>query len=110
MIAYFQGFEKFITPKQVSSYMGICPSPYNSGTSINKTGSISRKGNSYLRKTIYMGALIAASHNKQCTALYTRLVLNGKNKKAAIIAVANKLIKQMFGVIKHGQEYSTDFL
>ena len=33
--------------------------------------------------------------------LFDRLVAKGKNKKLDVIAVANKLLKQVFGVIKN---------
>lgn len=36
-----------------------------------------------------------------CKELFDRLVDKGKNKKLAVIAVANKLLKQVFGVVKN---------
>ena len=39
--------------------------------------------------------------NGACKELFDRLVAKGKNKKPAIIAVANKLLKQVFGVVKN---------
>ena len=42
-------------------------------------------------------------------ALYDRMVEKGKNKKLAIIAVCNKLLKQVFGVIKSGILYQDDY-
>ena len=39
--------------------------------------------------------------NGACKELFDRLVAKGKNKKLAIIAVANKLLKQVFGVVKN---------
>lgn len=48
-----------------------------------------------------MCALNAKETNGACAALFDRLVAKGKNKKIAIIAVANKLLKQVFGVVKN---------
>lgn len=48
-----------------------------------------------------MGALNAKETNQACKALFDRLVANGKNKKAAVIAVCNKLLKQVFGCVKN---------
>ncbi len=46
-------------------------------------------------------ALNAKATNGACKALFNRLVAKGKNKKLAIIAVANKLLKQVFGMVKN---------
>jgi transposase len=62
-----------------------------------------------LRHVLYMCALNAKSTNPACKALFDRLVAKGKNKKLAIIAVCNKLLKQVFAVVKSGQLYKDDY-
>jgi len=57
-----------------------------------------------------MCALNAKSTNPSCTALFDRLVANGKNKKLAIIAVCNKLLKQVFEVVKSGALFERNYL
>ena len=47
-----------------------------------------------------MCALNAKGTNVACKELFDRLVAKGKNKKLAVISVANKLLKQVFGVVK----------
>ena len=44
-----------------------------------------------------------------CIELYNRLILNGKQKKTAIIAVANKLIKQLFAIIKYKRTFINNY-
>ena len=39
-------------------------------------------------------------HNKKCKLLYDRIVAKEKNKKLALIAVCNKLLKQAFVAAK----------
>ena len=39
-------------------------------------------------------------NNISCKALYERLIARGKNSKLALIAVCNKLLRQVFGVVK----------
>lgn len=53
-----------------------------------------------------MAALNAKKSNPACKALFDRLVLKGKNKKLAIIAVCNKLLKHVFAVVKPRVPYS----
>jgi hypothetical protein len=36
-------------------------------------------------------------------------VAKGKNKKLALIAVCNKLLKQAFAIVKSGVPYQADF-
>jgi hypothetical protein len=49
--------------------------------------------------------------NKQsaCKDLFDRLVEKGKNKKPAIIAVCNKLLKQVFAVVKSGELHADNY-
>lgn len=106
IIGYFQEFEHFEKAKQVASYIGVNPAPRNSGSSVRGRGAISRKGNTYLRKLFYMASLAASRHNHECSKLYNRLLSEGKKKKVALIAVSNKLIRQVFAIVKNQREYS----
>ena len=54
-------------------------------------------------------ALNAKATNGACKALFDRLVAKGKNKKLAIIAVANKLLKQVFGVVKNERLFDRNY-
>jgi transposase len=51
---------------------------------------------------LFMCSFNACKHNKACRALYERIVDKGKNKKLALIAVCNKLLKQAFAIAKSG--------
>ncbi len=108
IVSFLQRFEGFSRAKEVTSYLGICPSPYESGKSVKRRGRISKKGNPYIRKVLYLCALSALRFNIACKELYERLLERGKAKKQALMAVANKLIRQAFGVLKSGIEYRED--
>jgi transposase len=109
MIGYFGRMEEFDTAKQLVSFLGINPSPKISGTSVRGRGMISRKGNRYLRKLLYMSALSACRYNISCKTLYERLIEKGKAKKIALVAVANKLARQIFAVSKYERRYDPNF-
>ena len=47
--------------------------------------------------------------NQSCKSLYDRLVAKGKPKMVALIAVANKLIKQAFAIGTRGIMYDPNF-
>ena len=101
LIVTTQGFKHTQTYQQLISYAGLSPKEYSSGTSIRGKVRICKQGGSLLRHTLYMCALNAKETNGACKELFDRLVAKGKNKKLAVIAVANKLLKQVFGVVKN---------
>lgn len=109
LIVFTQGFKHTETYQQLISYAGLSPKEFTSGKSIRGKVRISKIGGKQLRHTLYMCALNAKATNAGCKQLYDRLVAKGKNKKLAIIAVCNKLLKQVFGVVKSGVLYQDDF-
>ena len=110
IIAVFNGFENFESAKQACSFAGIAPSPYESGTSVKGRGSISKRGNTFARKMLYMGALVATIHNPLIKQQYQRLVESGKSKMVAMVAAANKLLRQAFGVLKSGKPFDLNYV
>lgn len=102
-------FSKFQNAKQVASYIGICPRIYQSGSSIKGKGSITKMGDKRVRTLLYLAARSAARHNNACKQTYERLIKNGKADKLAIIAVANKLLKQAFAVVTNKKMYQPEY-
>ena len=74
--------------------------------SIKGKTKICKIGGGQLRRTLYICASNAKKTNAACKALNDRLVVKGKNKKAAIIAVCKKLLKQVFAVAQSGVMYN----
>jgi transposase len=109
LIVFTQGFKHTESYQQLISYAGLSPKEYSSGKSIRGKVRISKIGGKQLRHTLYMCALNAKATNTACKTLYDRLVAKGKNKKLALIAVCNKLLKQVFGVVKSGVLYQDNF-
>lgn len=110
LLIYTQGFKDMKSYKQLISYAGLSPTEYSSGSSIRARVRICKQGGRQLRNILYMCALNAKKTNAQCRALFDRLVANGKNKKSAIIAVCNKLLKRVFGVVKNRTMYQDNYL
>jgi transposase len=109
-IATLGDLSSFSSHKQISSFIGISPAIRQSGYSLNKTCGISKQGNTLLRTLFYLSALSASRYNKKCKELYIRLLQKGKKKKTALIAVANKLIKQLFAIVRSNNTYVDDFI
>lgn len=100
-----QGFSRFETSKQLSAYIGISPRIYQSGTSVKGRPKISKLGMSRFRAALYMCTWSAVKYNKACREFYERLLAKGKAKNLALIAVANKLVKQAFAIATKKQVY-----
>jgi len=109
IIGFFGDFEDFENSKQVASFIGINPSPRESGSSIKGRGRISKQGNKFFRKQLFMTSLSAMQFNKSCKELYERLKIKGKEHKVCRVAVMNKLIKQIFAVVKFDRVYDPNY-
>ena len=99
------GFSKFVHYKQLISYVGLSPRIYQSGSSVKGKARICKMGMSQVRKVLYVCSWSAIKCNKACRELYERLLARGKAKRLALVAVANKLLKQAFAVVTKGEFY-----
>ena len=105
IIAYYGEFENFETAKQAVSFAGLNPNPRQSGKSVNKGSNISKKGHSLIRKTLYMCSLSLVRCNPEFKSYYENMVAGGKAKKKALVAVANKILRQIFAILKYDREW-----
>lgn len=110
LIIVTDGFSKFENASQLCSYVGITPTIRESGSSVRGRSRISKIGNKKLRNLLFLCAFSACKHNKGCQEIYERIVNKGKSKKLALIAVANKLLKQAFAIAKSGRPYDENFV
>ncbi len=103
------GFERFDDYRKLSSYIGICPRLFESGTSVKGKARICKMGMSRIRAMLYICSWSAKRCNKACSELYQRLIAKGKAKKLALIAVANKLLKQAFAIATQKTKYNENY-
>ena len=103
------GFTYFDNAKQLTRYLGLSPTYQQSGTSVNVKGHINRNGDSSLRSQLYIAAMAYLRCNTECKECFTRLRSNGKPGKVAVIAVANKLVRQAFAVVTQERTYVDGF-
>lgn len=100
---------QFDNHNQLAAFVGLNPKPVESGTSLRPRAHISKQGHARMRTAFYMAALTARTYNPACRALYERLLAKGKPKRVALIAVANKLLKQAFAIVKSGVPYNPNY-
>jgi len=103
------GLQNFERPRQLSKFLGIVSYSHDSGTSVKIKGRITKKGNATLRASLFMAARSAIRFNLACKELYERLRAKGKPYKKAMVAVMNKLIKQVFGVVSSKKSFDNEY-
>lgn len=108
LVVLSSGFSRFEDSSQLSAYIGLAPRIRDSGK-IKGKPRICKMGMSRIRSALYVCAWSAKKSNKACKELYDRLVAKGKNKRLALIAVANKLIKQAFSIAKNQTTYQESY-
>ena len=104
------GFSYFSNAKQVSRFIGICPTYQQFGTSVHIKGGINRNWDASPGYQLDVASWSALRGNTTCKECYARLKANGKPSKVALIAVANKFVKQAFAVIKTDAPYVDGFV
>lgn len=109
ILRYLGDFSSFDSPKQLLKFTGVVPAGHRSGTSVYKPQRITKKGPKSLRATLYMAAQSARKYNLACKELYDRMVLKGKPKKKAIVAVIAKLLRQVFAIVKSGKPFDNEY-
>lgn len=95
-----------MSARQWVAHAGLDPRAFDSGTSIHKPARISRRGNHYLRASLYMPALVAARHDANVKAFYEKLVAKGKTKMQATVAVMRKLLHAIHGMLRSDTDFA----
>lgn len=101
--------ERFEAAKDLVAFVGLNPRHRQSGSSIHGRSRISKTGDSTLRKSLYMPAVVAKQHNPILKAFYERLLAAGKPKMLAICAVMRKLLHIIYGVLKTGKAFDSNY-
>jgi transposase len=79
-----------LTNKQIGALAGLAPVADDSGE--RQGARVIWGGRAAVRRMLYLAALTAAKRSSDMKAFYNRLMANGKAPKAALIAVARKLV------------------
>ncbi len=106
IIAELGDINRFNNIKELTAYCGLDPSIKQSGKSINIKGPISKSGNKYMRKTLFVSVLNIIRLSSRCRAendieIYYRKKRNeGKHHYVATIACTTKLLRQILALCK----------
>lgn len=109
IIAEMDGFRLFTSRSQVVSYAGYDIERKQSGTSLNSPGRISKRGNSHIRRALYMPSLTAISKPGIFKDIYDRIVARTGVKQMGLVAVQRKLLTTMYALQKNGTNYDPNY-
>ena len=108
ILAETNGFALIKSRNQLASYAGLDVVLNESGKRIGKT-KISKRGNSHLRKSVYMPALSAVRWNQEFKNLYVRILNKRGIKKVALTAVSRKILLLVYTLWKSEQPYFANY-
>lgn len=106
IISETNGFAAIRNTKQLASYAGLDVVHAESGTKVGKT-KISKKGNNYIRRALYMPAMAARRHNADLKKFYERIIKNKPAKKIGITAIARKMLILTYVLWKNDEFFKT---
>jgi transposase len=109
VLAETDGFRLFTSRSQVVRYAGYDVEQRQSGSSLQGRGRISKRGNSHIRRALYMPSLSAVSKPGIFKDLYERVVERTGRKQMALVAVQRKLLTTMYALQKNGTYYEVEY-
>ena len=103
-----QGFDNFTSSRQLSSFAGYDIQLKESGNFKGKTR-ISKKGNSHIRRAMYMPSLSTIGHTQTYKRIYNRLYEKKENGLIAGTAIQRKLLGLMYALWKNDTEFIDNY-
>lgn len=110
LLAEIRDFHDFKNARQITAYAGLNPRHYQSGSSIHRKSMLSKTGSSALRRTLFMPAIVAMTHNPTIHEFCQRLLDRGLPKMAVVGAAMRKLLVLAYGVIKSDLPFDPNYV
>ena len=104
-IAEVKDVKRFSTRNKLIAFAGTDPSIRQSGTSINSSGKISKKGSRTLRRYLYLMGQSLIIHNPHFKEYYDKKKKEGMPHRKAMIALCNKLLRILYSLLTNRRYY-----
>jgi transposase len=105
LLAFSVTPDRFRNARQVAAYAGLNPRRHDSGN-LHRPARLSKVGHAFLRKALYMPAMVALYRTAWGKLFFTRLAGSGKPPMLIIGAMMRKLLQVAFGVLRSGQPFN----
>ena len=99
ILSEYGDMSKFDSPAKLISFAGVAPYVFKSGQFEATRTAITKKGNPYLRKTLYQIALPVIRFNPVFYQYYTLKRAQGKSHRCALGHVVRKLLRIIYHLI-----------
>lgn len=106
LLSHYGGEPRFATTSQAVAFVGLDVRHRESGTSVRSKPRMSKKGDSRLRATLYMPAVVAMTRTHWGKAFAQRLLQAGKPKMLIIGAVMRKMVEIAYAILKSGKPFN----
>lgn len=107
LLSYYADTERFDNVKQAVAFAGLDPRQHESGSSVKGRPHMSKVGHAFLRKALYMPAMVALYKTSWGNCFRKRLADSAKPPMVIIGAMMRKLINVTFGVLKSGKKFDS---
>lgn len=106
LVAALPAVSDFKSGRDLSAWIGLTPKPHSSGGK-ERLGRISKMGNRYLRRLLYLGAMAQVSARRRGAPGDDWLwkITQRKKPKQAAIALANRMARTVYALLKNGTKY-----
>jgi transposase len=102
-VAVFTDVQRFASAKHVASYAGLVPSTYQSGA-CDRHGHITKRGSAELRTMLCEAAHHARRSSHPLHPYFMKLCAR-RGYKTAIIAVAHRLCRLLYALLRDGTDF-----
>ena len=96
---------RYRSAKEFVAHFGWCPADVQSGAYKATHPPLSKAGNRYARRTIWLLAIVAVRHNVAYRTYFDQRIAAGKNKMNTLVAIGRKLLTTIFAILRTGQPY-----
>lgn len=105
LLSVFAEIDKFPTANHLVSYLGLSPIIVESGSSVRGKSRISKMGDKFIRKSLYLPARTACLRSKLFKPWFDYHISRGKHPKQVYVMMMRKLIIYAYNIIKSGTEF-----
>lgn len=105
LLAFYAQPERFSNARQAVAFAGLDPRQHESGCSVKGKPRMSKVGHAFLRKALYMPAMVTLYRTDWGKKFRAHLAASGKPPMLIIGAMMRKLIHVAIGVLKSGKTF-----
>jgi len=107
LLSFYANTDRFGNARKAVAFAGLDPRHHESGSSVKAKPRMSKVGHAFLRKALYMPAMVTLYRTAWGKTFRARLAASGKPPMLIIGAMMRKLIHVAFGVLKSQKSFDS---